>query len=320
MENDNKSVNAKNNDEKSVSNKIKEAILNIQIPLNFFRDALLSIGSVSAFLLFGINYFIIKYDLLHNYPVVKELSTSYLGGLVTAIIATVITSIIYKLYYDQKVQHEKENNEKMLIKTMMESVELHNIYISGFRKTFENISDNLENIHKNALNAKEIRIMSTYLEEPIFSLHNLTEFAKKGCTTLKILLLSPDSKVVELREANIKNKTLNKSMKEQIQSVLDSFKKIEFLVNDNLKVCKDDEKKFSITARTYDFFPPFFLILCDNSYAVVGFYWHNNRATARTMFELVGEHSTFIQSLSDEFDEIFKSNSLSKPHNLDNIL
>lgn len=187
------------------------------------------------------------------------------------------------------------------------TLKLQKVVDSGIIGTFENIHLNLEKIHSEAKKCTEIRILSTYLEEPIFELHDFENFVDEGrCKSVKILLLAPDSEIVKARE-NLLGFKLN-SMNAKITYILNRFNGFEKTVLKN-----SNKKDFKIETRTYDFYPPFYFVMCDN-YAVVGFYWHDERATARTMIEIKGKNAPFIKNLKSEFDNIFNDDLKSKKY------
>ena len=276
----------------------------ILIDIEKYRIVIEVVSILIAFFLIVFNILIVTKFKYYFDSLLLGVISNFSVGVCIALLTSSLSSVIFKIYFEKKKELERKKNLMTQVSAFWHTLKLQKVADSGIVGTFENIRLNLEKIHSKAKKSEEIRIFSTYLEEPLFELYDFHNFVEEGrCKSVKILLLAPDSEIVNARE-----KSLGLNISSKISHMLNRFKGFE------KTILKDsNNKKFKIETRTYDFYPPLYYVMCD-SYAVVGFYWHDERATARTMIEVEGKNSPFIKNLKAEFDSIFNDNLKSKKY------
>lgn len=224
--------------------------------------------------------------------------TSYTSNLAVGLITYLMIARVLAFYYRIKYLESLEIAQNMFLKRYG----LLNVKEYGIKDIVPNLEECLPQLRKKIKDSKDVFILTTFLEESLFSFQDIESAGKNGCDNISILMLNPASVITKIRESAINDNSFSIfPMSKRIRNVSEAY----YAFQRRLRV---KYPNINIEVRYYDSMPPVYFCMC-GEYAAVGWYWHSVRTTQTNMIEIDGKNSELWKHLRMEFDHIWKLSS-----------
>ncbi len=145
--------------------------------------------------------------------------------------------------------------------------------------------------------ASDIRIITTWMNEPMQDIRSLAKVAAKDSTKVRILMLDPDTEIAAQRNIDLGH-TKGNYVERSIKNAIDRIQK---LFDDNSL----DSNINNFCVRKYKGLPSIQAYICDD-YAYISFYWWQAQATQAPTFEFRQIDETDMgEMILNEFERIW---------------